>query len=443
MIKPNKVYRAIIQGLSNQTDGKYKVYIPTLMSQDHGFHGCMARNKVSTYGKWIDPNTKEVKSIGVYIPLQLGMLVEVVFDTDQFDSGNIIGLVYDQSPMNKDDQEDFYIFGKTVGGSMIYCDEGRNITHLMHHNGKTNAIFYDDKISFNVAETSNAGTNVLSNIELGAESIILKIGHTSLVLDESGMMITTKDNKWEFGNKEMNYKTSKYTIESDTFEVSAKKVFINGVEENHIKGNVTRVSGTQQVAVNGNTVSVDSNINTTINSNGFTTIKGLTALDIDCPASVQISTLGILGLDGTMTYLGGNTLAINGQMVAINAATLGMDGQILTNMGMATGQAASMEAGILAMKATMLGVKTAWTTAFHFGDVGIGMACNVMAEAIPGIAQGAPNPTIIPSIIPKFDYINTTLKYIHTNEKINNVGTIDNINSLNGNILPEMFLLKK
>lgn len=440
MIIPNKIYRAIVQGLSNTTDGKYYVYIPTLMSHDSGFHGCMAKNKVSSYAKWMDPTTKEIKSIGVFIPLQVGMMVEVKFDTEQFDSCNIVDLVYDQSPGGKDDQEQFYIFGKSVNNTMIYTDESRNLTHIMHHNGTTNVLMFDDKISLSVNETSNAGTNNLSNVEIGAESITLKVGNTSLILDESGMKIATKNNKWEFGNKEMNYKTEKYTIEADSFEVSAKKVFINGVEENHIKGNVTRLTGTQQLAVNGNTVSVDSNINTTINSSGFTTLSATTALMVDCPAYVNVNTNGVLGLNGTLTYLGGNTLTMDGEMVAINGATVSMDGTILTNLNVATAQASSIKASILAMDATMTGVNTGWTTAFHFGDVGTGMASNIMTEKIPGVAQGAPNPTVIPTIVPKFDYINTTLKYIHTTNSVSNVGTIDNLNSLNGNILPSMFL---
>ena len=442
MITPNKVYRAMIQGLSNTTDGKYYVYIPTLMAHDQGFHGCMARNKVSSYAKWMDPNTKEVKSLGVYIPLQIGMMVEVKFENDQYDSCYISGIVFDQSPGNKDDQESFYIFGKTVNNTIFYSDESRNLTHIMHHNGATNVLMFDDKISLSVNETSSVGTNNFSNVEIGAEAITLKVGNTSMVLDESGLTLSTKNNKWEFGNKEMNFKTTKYSIEAESFEVSANKVFINGVEENHIKGNVTRVTGTQQTAVMGNTVTVDSNINTTINSRGFLTLSAATALALECPAIISLDTFGVLGLNGTMTYLGGNMLAMNGNMVSLNGGTVAIDGQILTNLGVGAAQANSMYASILAMNATMSGVKTGWTTAFHFGDVGSGMACNIMAETLPGVAQGAPNPCVVTTIIPRFDYINTTLKYIHTNNNVSDVGTIDNLNSLNGNILPSMFMNK-
>ena len=48
----------------------------------------LTKNRVGKYGKWIDPNnSKMVYSIGNYIPLHIGMNVEVLFDTMNHDSG--------------------------------------------------------------------------------------------------------------------------------------------------------------------------------------------------------------------------------------------------------------------------------------------------------------------------------------------------------------------
>ena len=59
-ITPGKIYKAIIQGLSDTTDGKYKVYIPSLMAHDKTFKWCYAKNRVGKYGKWIDPNNSKI-----------------------------------------------------------------------------------------------------------------------------------------------------------------------------------------------------------------------------------------------------------------------------------------------------------------------------------------------------------------------------------------------
>lgn len=442
MIIPNKVYRAVIIGLSDTTDGKYKIYIPSLMSHDPTFKSCIAKNKASTYGKWMDPTTKEVKSIGTYIPLQTGMPVNVVFETDHYTSAQIIGLVFDEIPLNKDDQENFYLFGKTKNGTQIYVDESRNITHVMHNKGMTNLMMFDDKISLSVNEVSNAGINNFSNIELGAESIVLKVGETSFVLDESGIQMATKDNRWEFGSKEINFKTSKFTVEANSYEVQADKVYINGLEEAHIKSTVTRVTGGQQLALNGNVVNVESNINTTIQSNGSVYVKSLLNCVISCPVNMHIYTEGLMTISGTQTLLDGNSTIVNGQMLTLNGGTVALDGTFLTNFGVATGIANSSKAMAIGANLSFRAIDIAYATAFHFGDGGSGMVCNVMTETLPGVAQGVPNPTIIPNITPRFDYINTTVKYMTTNTNIGNMGTYDNMQALGGNYLPVVHMKK-
>ena len=440
MIIPNKVYQAVIIGLSDTTDGKYKIYIPSLMAHDKNFRSCFAKNKASSYGKWMDPKTKEIKSIGTYIPLQIGMLVNVIFDTVNYNSGSIIGFHYDEIPLNKDDQENFYLFGKTKNGTQIYCDESRNITHIMHNKGVSNIIFFDDKISLSINEPSKAGTNNFSNVEIGQESIILKVGNTSLILDESGMQIRTKDNVWDFGNKDMSFKTDRYSIEANTFEVQARKIFVNGTDETHIKSTVTRVTGGQQLALNGNTVNVESNINTTIQTNGSLNLKALLNATIYCPTHIRVDTDGILTLTGNQTLLDGINTVVNGTFVGLNASTIGLDGQFLTNFGLGSSLSASALAAAYSIHYSMKAVDTTYTTLFHFGDAGTGMASNIMSETLPGVAQGAPNMLPVPGIVPRFDYINTTIKYMTTNFEVGNVGTIDYINSLNGNYLPNVYL---
>ena len=438
-ITPNKVYRGLIKGLSDTTDGKYKVYIPALMSHDLTFKHVMAKNCVSTYGKWMDPNTKEVFSIGTYIPIQNGMLVHVVFDTKDYASANIIGLVYDQIPLNKDDQENFYLFGKTKNGTQIYVDESRDITHIMHNGGDTNIILMNDKISLSVNEVSDAGNNNYSNIEVSQESIILKVGNTTLKLDESGMVLNTKENSWEFGNKEMNYKTSKFNIEADEFIVSANKTFINGREENHINGTTTRITGGQHLSLNGNVINVESQINTTIQSNFSVNIKSLVNLTLSSNAHLNVSTYGMLTLDGTQTTLTGINTTINATSMAINAAAIFEDSQIVRGMGIASGIAPAMVGVSRGVNVALKGTDVALTTAFHFNDPFSGMACNAMTYTLPGVAQGAPTQMPIITMTPTFDYINSVVKYMRLNTNVGNVGTVDNIANLNGSTFLNVF----
>lgn len=432
-IEPNKRYTAIVQGLSEQTDGKYKIHIPELMSHDKSFRWCYARNHVSPYGKWIDPNSNEVYSIGSYIPLQVGMNVEVAFETQSFHSGRIVGLVYTEAPLNKDDQENFYLFGKTKNGTQIYTDDSRNITHIMHNKGLSNIILMDDKISFSINEVSAVGNNNFSNIEMSKESIILKVGDTALVLDESGISFVSKDNQYNFGTKEMNFKTSKFSVEADSYEIQAGKIYLNGLEELHMKSTVSRLTGGQHLSLNGNVVNVDSNTNTTIQSSGSTNLKANINLSVSCPSTISLSTLGFLSLSGTSTVVDGINTVINGTSLALNGSVILEDSQIVRGMGVGSSMAASMVATAKSMELAMQGVDIGLTTAFHFNDPFSGMATNVMTETLPGVAQGAPNPMPNVPIIPTFDYVNSVIKYIKTNTKIGNIGTIDTMNSLRGN----------
>ena len=439
-IIPNKVYRAMVTGLSDTTDGKYKVYIPSLMAHDKTFQWCMARNKTSSYAKWSDPSSKKVYSSGSYLPLIIGMMVEVRFDTTDHSSCNIVGVVYDQSPLNKDDQENFYLFGKTKNGTMIYVDDSRNITHVMHNKGKSNIILMDDKISLSINEVSPVGNNNFSNIEVGAEAITMSVGATSLVLDESGMQVVTKDNKYHFGNKEIAYKTSKFSVEANTYEVQADKIYINGLDELHLKSTVTRVSGGQHLSLTGNVINVHSNVLTSISSNTSVHIKSNINMLIECTTHVKVDT-GFLALRSMQTHISSEMTTISSSFFALSSSTIAMDGIITQNIGV--GQVATAMDGVsLGLSTALYGIDYAYSTAFHFADGFSGMAANMISESLPGVAQGAPRPMPIPSMTPRFDYLNTIIKYMNTNIDIGNVGTIDNLNSLNGNLFLNVFRKK-
>lgn len=441
-IVPNKRYFAIVQGLSDQTDGKYKLHIPELMAHDPNFRWCMGMNRVSKYAKWMDPDTKQIKSMGWYLPLQVGMNVEVVFDTTSYQSCRIIDLYFTESPMNKDDQENYYLWGKTKNGTQIYTDDSRNLTHVMHNGGLTNVIMMDDKVTVSVNEVSNIGSNTFGVVEIGKEAITLKIGETSLILDASGIHFNTKNNSFSYGGKEFTIKTEKFSVESDTTEILSRQIFFTGTEEIHSKGTVNRITGGQNLSITGNVINVASNINTTISSRLTTNIKSDVDLNIDCPSNLSLSTYGYLYMSGTSTVLDGINTTINGTTLALNAPIIYEDAQIMRGMGIASGVAPANVGSAMGTNAALTGMDMGLTTAFHFNDPFSGMAANVMTETLSGVAQGTPNPMPLVTMTPSFDYISSVIKYTTSNNEISNIGTVDTFNSLRGNSFPSVYLKK-
>ena len=141
------------------------------------------------------------------------------------------------------------------------------------------------------------------------------------------------------------------------------------------------------------------------------------------------------------THISSDMTTISSSFFALNSQTIAMDGMINQNIGV--GQAATAMDGVaLGLSTALYGVDYAYSTAFHFADGFSGMAANMISETLPGVAQGAPRPMPIPSMTPRFDYLNTIIKYMNTNIDIGNVGTVDNINSLSGNLFLNVFRKK-
>ena len=168
MIVPGKKYSALIQGYPNDTSGLYPVFISELHAIDKSLTTIKVKNKLSNYGKWMYEG--KVYSSGSYIPLHPGMTVTVVFLTASALSGSITEIHYDHTPFDKINQVGIHLIAKTPGGSQIYLDDSRGVTHIMHNNGRTNALLSDDKTLekyfINYKETmENDIKNIKSNIK--------------------------------------------------------------------------------------------------------------------------------------------------------------------------------------------------------------------------------------------------------------------------------------
>lgn len=438
MVNPNKIYTGIIQGYSKQSQGYYNVFIPEFSFINPEYETISAKNKTNKYAKWYNNSDKTVYSSGSYFPLTPGMQVDVKFKTTSLESGEIIAISYDETPLTKDDEESFYLLGKSVGGTYVFTDDKRDVTQIIHKKGVSNILMTSDKISMSINETSNLGTNFLSGVELSKEGIYLKFGNTIFIMDDSGFRFKVGKANYVMDDKGFKTDTENVTVKAKNYEIQADKIFINGLEETHIKSTVTRVTGGQHLSLNGNVVNIDSNLNTTVGSNNAVNIKSLVHTSIDSPM-INIDALGTLLLKGSSTLLTGLTTVVNGITTVINGANIFEDSMIIRGMGVGTSVATSLEASLLATKYSLLASDISLTTAFHFNDPYSGMACNAMTETLTGVAQGAPNP--MPEVImnPSFDYINSYLQYINKGSKVGNIGTVDLINSLSGNSFKSIY----
>ena len=437
MIVPGKKYSALIQGYPNDTSGLYPVFISELHAIDKSLTTIKVKNKLSNYGKWMYEG--KVYSSGSYIPLHPGMTVTVVFLTASALSGSITEIHYDHTPFDKINQVGIHLIAKTPGGSQIYLDDSRGVTHIMHNNGRTNALLSDDKISLSVNETSNVGSNFISGVEVGKEGIFLKFGTTSISINESGIAFKVGEAEYIFDDKALKANTENVNLNIKNFELKSNKTFITAEEEAHLKSTVTRVTGGQYISLTGNVIGVDSNLHTSLRSGVSVSIDSLSHIDIDSTI-INMDALGTVAVRGTAALLSGVETVVNGVTTAINGSNIFEDSMIIRGMGVASSLSAGLVGSTMGTKMALKASDAALTTAFHFNDPFSGMAANVMTETLPGVAQGVPiqMPTVVMN--PSFDYTNNYIQYIKKAHVIGDIGSVDMLKSLAGNKFKSIYM---
>lgn len=441
MIKVGKKYKAIITNYAPGTSGEFQVFIPELNCIDPELKSITVKNKTSKYAKWfIEGNDSTPQSCGQYFPLYPGMNVDVMFKTSSAQSGEIVGLHYDNIPMTKNDEKGMYIIAKTVEGTTITTDDTRSVTQITHKKGLSNLILADDKVSMTVNEVSDAGTNVFSGMEINEGGITFKVGENALILDKTGVKIKIKDAVYAFTDKMFNLDTKSMCYDVDNFEVKAKKVLIQGGEELHLKSTVSRISGGQHLSLNGNVVNIDSMTNTTVQSNNNLTLKGLVSLDMES-SMLFVDSLGMLSLNGLNTVVNGVTTVVNGSgSTCINGSTVFEDSMVIRGLGIASSISTTMTATCLSMKTTLKATNLALTSALHFTDPFSSMAANTLTLTLPGVAQSVPNQLPEALVVPSFDYVNSYLQYLNRGFKVGDLGTIDHVKSLSGSLVKQSYI---
>lgn len=436
----NKTYKAIVTGVSSSTDGKYKVFIPALMSSDKTYSSIEAKNRASNYGKWINPETKRVESIGTYIPLQIGMQVELVFETKSFLSAKIINFWFDDIPMDKSDQESFYMLAKTKNGTVVYTDDKRNMTQILHSGGKTSFLMMDDKVSISVNEVSNISNNVFSAFEMTQEGFIFKVGDNILQLDETGFHLKVGESKLNITKKDTTLKSENLAMDiASSYELKSKTIYATALEESNYKSTAMRITGGQNVSLTGNVLNLASVMNTTLSSDTTINLKSLVSIQSESSV-ITNKALGLLYNYGASACYDGVTTVLNGVTTAINGSTIFEDSQIIRGIGAGSAMATSMTSLSNATSLSLKAADIALVTGFHYGDPFSGMACNIMAETVPGGAQGCPNQMPIVSMVPSMDYINSTIKYIKNGLASGNIGTVDHVSGISGSEFKNVYI---
>ena len=193
------------------------------------------------------------------------------------------------------------------------------------------------------------------------------------------------------------------------------------------------------MAMNGNVVNIDSNLNTTLQSSNAVNIKSLVHIALDS-SIINIDALGSVMVKGTTALLTGVNTVVDGVTTAINGTNVFEDATTVRGMGVASSLAASTVGTTLGTKYSLKAADIGLTTAFHFNDPFSGMAANVMTETLPGVAQGVP--IQMPSVVmnPSFDYTNNYIQYIKKAHTIGDIGSVDMLKSLAGNKFKSIYM---
>lgn len=404
----NKIeYSAIIQSIDKKGNGVYKVYIPELAPDLNKAKTYPAKNRITPFSTWIDPETKGVQSIGCYIPLNVGMKVRIKFTSQSRKFCDIIGLDYDSPIMDSDYS---YIFGKTKNGTIIYSDDNKQITGISHNNGETAIHMDNDKISLSVNQVSSVGNNNKGNIQITKTGIFLKFGENGIILNESGIQLVVDNTKVSLTPQMFGVQSEHITTTSDKMEVSSQNTYINGAETLNLKGNSTKISGNQNLSLTGNVINIYSMTNTSLKSNNHVEISGKVSTFIES-INIGLTAIGNFWANGATCTLNSPLLTLSGATTAINGGTIFMDSQLLRGTGGAASIAQSLNATTTALTATIKSSNIALATSMHISDPFSGSLCASLTSGLPGSADSPGEFIKITQKLPDDKFISNLIKF--------------------------------
>lgn len=398
LIKGHEYIGVIAESIGDKSSGKYLVHIRELMGADDTYKPIWVRNEVlgNRFSRWLDFNSKTIKSSGSYFPLKEGMIVNVKFRGNTMESGYISNIVSYLPLVDKPGARDtFYLLNKTVNDSWIYQDDARNITHLMHSGGKSNIVLDDQSITLqtggklktNGFEVSDTGTKMEfgnSAIYMDSTGIIFKVGDTVATLSETGIIVKSQ------GNIELE--------SNNSMKLKSKNLSMSTTEELTLYSSVLRLTGAQQAALNSNVVNINSLLHTNIESQAQVNISGLMKTKIESPI-VDISSLTNLNLACPVITLSGQTTNISGTSLNLSGGSIAMDGIISHGLGVASATNSSMTSMNLSLGLSTDAANLSLVTSMGNSDMVSGIANAAMVQSIAGTARPV-GEILSPQIVP-------------------------------------------
>lgn len=392
-----KEFQGIIYDGIEDYEGRYKVHIAALYPMSEPILLSLPNDVLGNkFSRWYDPNLQSIKSSGSYYPLQSGMKVKVKFKNNDINSGYISGIVSEvpliDSVKNRDT---FYLLNKTVNGSYIYQDDSRNITHIMHSNGKSNVFLDDDRVVLSTNEPVNAGKDYsvpLSYVELTKNTfkVSSSIADNYINMDESGIVLRVGNSMLSITSKGIQLDTPGdiKLNQGNALHLKAGKLFLEGSDELHLMGNVVRIAGNTSVNINGGIVSLDSFKTTSIKSNLAVIVESLSRVKVS-GTICELSALTNLSISGLTTTIDGQMLNLSGSVTNIAGGSIFMDGTLNHNLGVASSTANGMVATNLGLNIGVDAAVAATSITSGMNDMISGIVNATLVQTLPGSARFA------------------------------------------------------
>lgn len=429
MIVPGQTYTGIVyDGIDLEKNNKYPVYIRQLSNAGQ-LNIFFATNEIlgNTFSRWIDPMQHASQdsaklSSGAYFPLCRGMTVEVKFRTDDTTDGYITKIINNQGsmPLSHKLKDNFYLVCKTVNDSYLYIDENRQIMHMMNSNGRTNLLLDSDRVVLHAGELLNGGAQGVKNdsiIEVTTSGISLKFGTNYIKIDDSGIVLSAGEKSKSYlqiteAGIRMGADEDVIIKSEKNLNVIGQHLYTTGIEDYNIHSTNTKISGAQMLTLTGNTVSIDSSLETYIKGSHIG-IDALMKLNLS-GLMIDVNALSTLYLDSIM-YTNKSEVNTTKTDVLVNASSVIMnDGTVMSNMQFGTSAAENMAAVQLAMSTATEAAAAALTIGMGFNDPVSGTIANIMNSTLSGAANPANNLLSLPTLVPVLlDGASSSVSYIN------------------------------
>jgi hypothetical protein len=389
----DKIFEGTILEGNNSIEeqGKYLVYVPALIANKEVlFKPLWMDNEVNDhrYGGWVNSHTKKIETAGSYLPLQIGMRVEVSFRGEGLGSGYINKIKSEYPlPMDATKRDSFYLLNKTKGGSYIIQDDSSEYTHICHNNGISNIVLDNDGIMMTTTVGElGTGVRVKSSFGFDKDGCTLQIGNSHITVDQTGIKLQAGDNYLsitETGINMVSKKKIKMQADSSIL-MNGSKVNITGLEAMNLYSGDMKITGATVVNITGKDVVMDSVMGTFIKGT-YVNVDGLIQTQITGPMT-KISALTNLFIDASVTDIKAEMLNLGAPTISIASTNISIDGAMMQGLGIATSISTPLHAMNMGLYIGVAASGMAMSMATMMNDPISGSANSMMISSLVGTA---------------------------------------------------------